>query len=95
MGGMKMEWFTDDFLDSLPEGAECALLSICDQFAAMEEYAGEAGVVLGKLGDDAKPFVDRVREITEVVWRCQARSEQLPGDVPLRLLPGGDEETDT
>ena len=41
---------------------------------------GDAGVVLGKLGKDAKPIVDRIKEIAEVVWKTQARSEELPSD---------------
>jgi len=39
---------------------------------------GDAGVVLGKLGKDAKPIVDRIREIAGIVWQTQARSEELP-----------------
>lgn len=41
---------------------------------------GDAGVVLGKLGEDAKPIVDRVKEIAEIVWKTQARTEELPSD---------------
>ncbi|WP_206019159.1 hypothetical protein [Salinicola acroporae] len=39
---------------------------------------GDAGVVLGKLGKDAKPIVDRIREVAEIVWKTQARTEELP-----------------
>lgn len=39
---------------------------------------GEAGVALGKFGNDAKPFVDRVRELLQIVWNAQARSDELP-----------------
>jgi hypothetical protein len=39
---------------------------------------GEAGVALGKFGNDAKPLVDRIREIVQIVWRAQANAEQLP-----------------
>lgn len=39
---------------------------------------GDAGVVLGKLGKDAKPIVDRVKEIAEITWKTQARTEELP-----------------
>lgn len=41
---------------------------------------GDAGVVLGKLGTDGKPIVDRIREIAEIVWKTQARTEELPSD---------------
>lgn len=47
---------------------------------------GDAGVVLGKLGKDAKPIVDRIREIADIVWRTQARSEELPSDSPTPLI---------
>ncbi|MFM2112730.1 MAG: hypothetical protein RLZZ271_1390 [Pseudomonadota bacterium] len=39
---------------------------------------GDAGVVLGKFGKDAKPLVDRIREIADIIWRTQARAEELP-----------------
>jgi len=52
---------------------------------------GDAGVVLGKLGKDAKPIVDRVREVGEIVWKTQIRSEELPSSTPVPIL-GKDEE---
>lgn len=47
---------------------------------------GDAGVAVGKFGNDAKPIVDRIKEITEIVWRTQARTEELPSDTPLKML---------
>jgi len=47
---------------------------------------GEAGVALGKFGKDAKPFVDRIKEIAQIVWCTQARAEELPSGTPLPLL---------
>ena len=47
---------------------------------------GDAGVVAGKLGKDAKPLVDRIREIAEIVWKTQSRSEELPSDAGFPLL---------
>ena len=47
---------------------------------------GEAGVVLGKFGKDAKPFVDRIRELTQIVWNTQARTEELPSGTKIPLL---------
>jgi hypothetical protein len=52
---------------------------------------GDAGVVIGKLGKDAKPMVDRIKEITEIVWRTQSRAEELPSGTPLNLLPSLDD----
>ena len=47
---------------------------------------GDVGVALGKFGKDAKPIVDRIREITMITWRTQARAEELPSATPLPLL---------
>jgi hypothetical protein len=47
---------------------------------------GDAGVVLGKLGQDAKPIVDRVKEIAEIVWQTQSRAEELPSGTQIPLL---------
>lgn len=55
---------------------------------------GEAGVALGKLGVDAKPFVDRVREIALITWRTQARAEELPSGAPMALLSAPETKND-
>jgi len=47
---------------------------------------GDAGIALGKFGRDAKPFVDRVREILDIIWRSQATAEQLPASAKPALL---------
>ena len=47
---------------------------------------GDAGVVLGKLGNDAKPIVDRIKEIASIVWRTQSRAEELPSGTELPSL---------
>lgn len=47
---------------------------------------GDAGVAVGKFGNDVKPIVERIKEITEIVWRTQARAEELPSDSPLPKL---------
>ena len=39
---------------------------------------GEAGVALGKFGQDVKPLTDRVCEILQIVYRTQARANELP-----------------
>jgi hypothetical protein len=56
---------------------------------------GDAGVVLGKFGNDAKPLFDRFKEIAQIVWRTQARAEELPSGARLPLLsaPDKDEES--
>jgi hypothetical protein len=47
---------------------------------------GEAGIALGKFGNDVKPIIDRVREIVDIVWRTQARAEELPSGTKPPLI---------
>jgi hypothetical protein len=54
-----------------------------DQFWGL---LGEAGVATAKLGKDAKPVVERVFKIAEIVWRTQARAEELPSGLELPVL---------
>jgi hypothetical protein len=53
---------------------------------------GDAGVVLGKFGKNAKPFVDRIKEITNIVWNTQSRAEELPSGTSSPALPNSDSE---
>lgn len=47
---------------------------------------GDAGVAIGKFGSDAKPFVDRIRELSQIAWKTQARAEELPSSSVNPLL---------
>ncbi|MEQ9849899.1 hypothetical protein [Pectobacterium brasiliense] len=47
---------------------------------------GDAGVVIGKFGEDAKPFVDRIKELSQIAWKTQARAEELPSSSVNPLL---------
>lgn len=47
---------------------------------------GDAGVVIAKFGNDAKPIVDRIKEIADIVWRTQSRSEELPSGTTIPFL---------
>lgn len=64
-------------------------LSDLDRFWGL---IGDASVVLAKLGENAKPIVDRVREIAEIVWNAQTRSIGLPSSTPLKMLSGKTEQ---
>lgn len=45
----------------------------------------DASIVLKKVGENAKPIVDRVREIVDIIWRVQIRAEELPSNTPFEL----------
>ena len=51
---------------------------------------GDAGIVIGKFGEDSKPFVDRFKELAQIAWKTQARAEELPSSSQNPLL--GNEE---
>ncbi|NVM02945.1 MAG: hypothetical protein HWN67_11445, partial [Candidatus Helarchaeota archaeon] len=55
---------------------------------------GDAGVMIGKFGNDVKPIVDRIREIAEIVWRTQAIAEELPTGMKFPLLKGEKDENE-
>ncbi|QWB08743.1 hypothetical protein [Pseudomonas syringae] len=50
------------------------------------ELMGDAGVALGKLGEGAKPFVDRIKELAGIAWKSQARAEQLQSDAENPMI---------
>jgi len=47
---------------------------------------GDAGVVIGKFGKDAKPIVDRIKEIADIIWRTQSKAEELPSGAKIPFL---------
>jgi hypothetical protein len=57
-----------------------AMIDGIGKFVAGSE---EAGIARANLGRDAKPVVDRVRKIVEIVWRTQARAEELPSGLEI------------
>lgn len=63
-------------------------LSDLDRFWGL---LGDAGIAIGKFGSDAKPFVDRIKDLTGLVWRAQAKAEALEHDAEHPLLLGQDE----
>lgn len=58
-------------------------VSDLDRFWGM---VGDAGVVAKKLGEDAKPIVDRIREVANILWKAQAKAESLPSDASNPVL---------
>ncbi len=59
--------------------------------AAFWGALGDGGEAIGKFGTDAKPFVDRIKELADIALRVQARLFGLPESPSQGLLPGPDE----
>jgi hypothetical protein len=51
----------------------------------------EASVVFKKVGENAKPIVDRIKELTSISWSTQTRAENLPSGSEPPML-GNDSE---
>ncbi|MCG8683418.1 MAG: hypothetical protein MI892_00965 [Desulfobacterales bacterium] len=47
---------------------------------------GDAGIVIGKFGENAKPIFDRIGEMMQITWKVQIKAEGLPENTPLELL---------
>ncbi|EGR0311413.1 TPA: hypothetical protein ACVU1I_003552 [Vibrio cholerae] len=47
---------------------------------------GDAGVVLGKFGEDVKPLVDNIKEIANITWNTQKKAEELPSEAPNPMI---------
>ena len=58
-------------------------MSSLDKFWGL---VGEAGVVLGKFGNDAKPFIEIIKEIAQIIWRTQVTAEELPSGTRMISL---------
>lgn len=74
------------------EGLEKELHKKMESLDKLYGLIGDAGVVLEKYGKDARPIADRIREIAQITWQTQARSEELPTGIELQLLNSGKNE---
>ena len=53
---------------------------------------GDGSTVMRKIGEDAKPIIDRIREVLEIIWKAQSMAEGLPeGMFPPLLNPPKEE----
>ena len=55
-------------------------------------FVGDAGVIIGKFGNDVKPIIDRINEIIKIVWSTQSRAEELPSNYPVPQIPHEDKD---
>jgi len=51
---------------------------------------GDAGAAVGKFGKDTKPFIDRIRELLEIVNKTQANGSKPLEDKGIQQLPKPD-----
>ena len=46
----------------------------------------DASIVVGLMGENAKPMVEVIQKIVKIIWPTQTRAYELPSDLPFRLL---------
>lgn len=52
-----------------------------------------SGRALGRGADEARPFLDRVRELAEIAWKVQRKTDALPPSTEMPLLERPDKES--
>ena len=83
------ELFEDDHKSRLLKRLEKLQSELHKRVSNLDRFwglVGDAGIVIGKFGTDAKPFVDRIKEIADIVWRTQASAEELPSGTTMPIL---------
>ena len=57
-------------------------------------FIGEAGIAIGRFGNDIKPFVDRVRELSDIIGKAIKITEKLlPSYSPMMLPPNASDDS--
>lgn len=80
------EVFTAEHRDRILKRLEALQRELHKKMSDLDKFwglLGDAGVALGKFGADAKPFVDRIRELLQIAGRTQSRAEELPSGTPI------------
>ncbi len=52
----------------------------------------DASIVVGLMGENAKPMVDVIQKIVKIIWPTQTRAYELPSDFPFKLLDQGEDD---
>jgi len=89
------QMFTANHKERLLSRLEILQKELHKKVSSLDKFwglVGDAGVAIGKFGNDAKPFVDRIKEIAEIVWRTQANAEELPSGTKIPLLKSNEND---
>ena len=46
----------------------------------------DASIVIGQMGENAKPMIEVIRKIVKIIWPTQTRAYELPSDLPFKFL---------
>ncbi len=82
----KSELFEDKHKQRILDKLDALQAEIHKRMTTLDRFWGffsEAGVMLGKFGNDIKPLTDRIVEVGRIVTGAQARAEGLEGHLSL------------
>jgi hypothetical protein len=85
------EGLTEDHKSRLLDRLEKLQSELHKSISDLDKFWGlliDASITFKKVGENAKPIIDRVREIIDIVWRVQIRTEELPSNTPMELPSG-------
>jgi hypothetical protein len=88
------EWFTDDHRQRMLNKLEKLQSELHKKVSDLDKFWGffvDASIVFGKIGENAKPFFDRIKDLLDIIWRTQARAEELPSNAQIPFLPRNNE----
>ncbi len=84
------EWFTDDHKQRMLKRLEKLQSELHKKVSDLDKFWGffvDASIVFGIVGENAKPFFDRIKDLMDIIWRTQARAEELPSNAQIPFLP--------
>jgi len=87
----------DDHRGRLLKQLEALQRELHKRVSSLDRFLGflaEAGMILGQFGKDAKPIMDRIRELVQIISQVSAMAQGLPGATPFLMLSGQTYPTD-
>lgn len=83
------DFFGEKHKERLLKRLEELQLELHKKMSSLDKFWGfimDAGPALGKFGNDAKPFFDRINELAKIIWGTQSITQELPTSTPPPLL---------
>jgi len=90
---LSSDFFEGSYKNRMIKRLEILLLELTKKQSDIDRFwglAAETGVVISKYGNNAKPIVEIIKEIINLVWVTQARAEDLSSDSVAPVFISGD-----
>ena len=80
---------TEDHKSRLLKRLEALQSELHKRVSNLDRFWGffiDASIVIGLMGENAKPMIEAVQKIVQIIWPTQTRAYELPSDLPFKLL---------